>query len=447
MKSFKQKAKLFVKIVSFVLIFLFLFQGVQKVFTADMSDREYRQMTMIYGEEENSLDAVYIGSSNTYAFWTSMVGFQEYGLRIMQYGCPAMPVNVSEYLIREARKTQPDALYLVTINTLAEEEIKDNVMHWLLDYMPFSKEKMVLTNHMTQLADLSLSDSLEYYVPMIRYHSRWDSLVPGNFADLSENYKNSNSPHFWYHNIKDVSKNYKTTDEKMELPDGLKQSIESLLDYCDEEKVKVLFVIAPQARKNVDSIRQYNTITEMVTSRGYEVLDLLPKAEEMGIDASKDFYNELHTNVHGSLKFTHYLSQYLIENYGFEDKREDAQSASWREAWEEYKVDLAQAALDFEITNEKRDYDMPAVQSFVGTKAEDRNILTWNTVEKADGYAVYRKSGKEKPWKVIGETTDGLFEDTEIDGETDYIYTVVPFAEKAGEKIYGDFKYNGIKCS
>ena len=96
------------KAVAFVLIFIILLFRVSRIMTVNSADMEYQLMTGIYGEEENSLDAVYLGSSDTYAFWNPLIAYEEYGICVYQYNCSSQPLTVAENLIKEARKTQPD---------------------------------------------------------------------------------------------------------------------------------------------------------------------------------------------------------------------------------------------------------------------------------------------------------------------------------------------------
>ena len=56
----------------------------------------------------------------------------------------------------------------------------------------------------------------------------------------------------------------------------------------------------------------------------------------MELDLTKDYIEQLHTNIHGSIKISDYICRYLAENYGFTDKRGDPNYASWDEAWDRY---------------------------------------------------------------------------------------------------------------
>ena len=92
----------------------------------------------------------------------------------------------------------------------------------------------------------------------------------------------------------------------------------------------------PRAEKDEERLSQINQLNAMIEERGYDTLYLMDQTDEMGIDITTDFYNRNHTNVHGSIKYTQYLSEYLIENYGFEDKRFDEAYKSWDKGYKKY---------------------------------------------------------------------------------------------------------------
>jgi fibronectin type 3 domain-containing protein len=70
--------------------------------------------------------------------------------------------------------------------------------------------------------------------------------------------------------------------------------------------------------------------------------------------------------------------------------------------------------------------------------------VSWDAVEGAEGYAVYRKQ-EGKHWERI-ESVDGLFcTDATAQSGATYVYTVVPFLTENGQVYYGKFDYNGAE--
>ncbi len=439
------KGKYIIKSVIFVLICCILLGVVSRIVTVNTANYEYALMTSIYKEPEDSLDAVYIGSSNCFVFWNSLVAFEEYGITVLPFASNSQPINAAEYLIKEAVKTQPNSLYIVNVNSLVENDLNDYGMHKLLDYLPFSLNKLKLTNYITGLANLTAEEKAEYYFPLIRYHSSWNELVSGNFSNKFVDYKNSSTHPNYLNVISDVADKFTPSTERSEISDVLKSSIISLLDYIKETDLNVMFVTVPQARGNEEDTKKYNTLNDMIASYGYPTLDLLNGVENTGIDFSTDCYNQCHTNIHGSLKFTHYLAEYLVENYNFADKRNEPNYDSWNKAFERYQKYLDRTVLDFEIDNGSRDYTLSAAENIAAENKDTQNQITWSASNNAAGYKVYRKV--DDKWSLIASTENLYYFDIEIEAEKDYTYTVVPFTTKGEEIYYGNFSYTGVSVS
>lgn len=386
------KLKILIKSIVFAVLFALILSTVNHALV-ERDDMGYQNISGFYEEPNNTLDAVYVGSSNCFVFWNSLLAWKEYGISVYPYACNSNLFFSTKYLIKEARKTQPDATFIVNINSLNEGEVNLQQMRNLIDNMPLSLNKLMLIRHMSNIGDYSFEDRLEFYFPNIRYHSRW-SEVTSEDLDMELNGLKGASIYKPYLTIsEDVSSSYNTTEEETTLSEKIISSTEDLLDYCDKENVKVLFVTVPQAKSD-NEMSRYNALNAMIEERGYPVLNLNDHMEEMGIDIKTDFYNNKHTNIHGSVKLTKYLSEYLIENYHFTDKRENPDYISWNEAYDEYKEKIAPYVLDLEMDFELRanDLEAPVIRRY---KYTDYASIRWDTVQGAEGYAIYKKRKRQ----------------------------------------------------
>ncbi len=433
---------------AFVVIFAFIFNNISRTFTISSEDHEYQFMAGLYEEEENSLDAVYIGSSNVYAFWNPLVAWEEYGIAVHTYASSSQPFMIAKYLLKEARKTQPDAVYIFNTNTVCNDGLggladNDVAMHRVLDSMPASLNKIELTNYMANVADFSWSERMEYFFPIIKYHSRWNELDESYYNAELNGFKGADTYDYYFGNVKDVSDKYVTTSKKGEISDELKQSVTDLLDYCDQQKVKAVFVTAPRAEKKKADVAKINAVNAIIESRGYPMLDLIENYEDANLDFTQDYYNRRHTNIHGSIKYTHYLSEYLIENYGFRDKRNDPAYESWNKGFQEYFTLMEPYVMDFELDPNHRNFDLKRTK--IKLSHQEYGVeVSWKKVEGADGYAVFRKED-DSQWTMLTKTNELSYIDKGYTEDTLYRYTVVPYSVKGGERYYGDYNYKGKK--
>ncbi len=430
------------KSIIFMLIFVVLLSGVSRIMTVNSLNEEFQLMTGIYQEEENSLDAVFLGSSATYAYWNPVIAWKEYGISGYLYNCSSQPLLVAEHLIKEARKTQPDALYIINVNTLGNDGVSDVVMHRLLDFMPFSAQKLQLTKYVADMKQLSFADRMEYYFPLLRYHSRWNELTAGYFSEWNNNIKNASMYSTYLSTSKDLSNDYITTNQRAEISDELNQSINSLLNYLEKEDIKAIFVTVPRLEKT-ENAQHINTVNDILSKSSFPVVNLSNSLEEIGLDLKWDFYNETHCNIHGSIKFTYYFAEYLIENYGFEDKRENPDYASWNEAVDNYTEILNPYIFDFELDNNNRNYDLAAVENMTIINNQQVRFVRWEPSVGADGYVVYRKT--DSNWTYIGKTESCDYVDIYTEEGSAVSYTVVPYTQNDGDIFYGNFSYTG--CS
>ncbi len=321
-----------IKAIVFVLIFLVGFSAVQTIFEVG-DERSSQRIKGFFEERENSLDAVFLGSSASYAFWSAPIAFAEHGITVYPLATSSQPTFAAKFLIEDARKTQPDAVYIINISNIQEKDDK-HLQKLLVDY-PLTFNKLLMTDYLCDFFELGFSERMEFYLPIIRFHGRWTELKESDFYLEKDEYKCGN----FYDTFLNLSGDIMDFEYDFETENGLAQKVidglNDLMDYCEKENVKVLFFVSPQAITEKRMGRQ-NVMIEMLEERGFDVLDLRKCVNEIGLDFETDYYNNNHTNIHGSIKTTDYISRYLIEKYGLEDKRGLQEYSDWAEASTKY---------------------------------------------------------------------------------------------------------------
>lgn len=450
--------------VAFLLVLLIAVMAVQSSFGIDTS-RAFLTHQGLKMEKRDSLDAVFIGASNVHAFWQPMYAWADQGIAVYNYSIDSLPIVAVKYLVEEARKTQPNALFIINLSTFKRKGAKDTIenMHRLVDYMPLSLNKIHLINDMAKSSDLSWSEKLELFFPIIRFHSRWDELSGWAYGVKLIDYKCSMKTIRFLENCEDISGQFKFYDTRTEPAEDTMAVFTELLDYLEKKKLNVLFVSVPQVSSKTFQ-GHMNTLEDMVIERGFPCLDYYEEFNETGLDLRMDYYDTKHTNVHGSMKFTHCLGNYLIEHYGFVDKRGGKGWESWDELVDPYINLIGKHTLPFERENAARFVsDVPTLK---GMTAEAQSItVSWEPVEEVDGYEIYRKNPKENKgkWHLVGdivaevdeETDNGSviereeednsmkYLDSNLRSSSEYTYTVVPYRAVDGKKLYGSFNVNG----
>ncbi len=451
MKVFRK----FIKAAAFVLAFILLFSAVSGVLVSPNDYRNYQWVGAFYETEKNSLDAVYMGSSAVYAFWCPAIGWEQNGIAVWNYTTPRQPLVAAKYIIEECRKTQKDALYIVNLNRVSMK-YDNTAIHFLLDYMPFSMNKLLLTEKLCKTAGIEGEDKLQYFVPLQLYHTRWSSLTAKDFSYKPDG--TMGSPQYsgfltgvFEDEVQDV-----VTSEGEEPKQVYLDILNDLLDYCEENEVNVLFTVNPQIAEEAKRQSEINFAKEHVISRGFKVVDFYTDFGSNGIDTTQDYYNMSHTNIHGAIKMTALLSKYLVENYDFEDKRGKEGYEDWDMAAEKYRGIIASSVVPIELETENRDYSIPDVEFTESIFDGEKVCLSWNGSEKAEGYKVYRRmeNTKDKEKAAFVEVAslgaeECYFTDTDFeeDSKATFNYVVVPFRTQDGINKWGSFRYKGVSVT
>lgn len=196
---------------------------------------------------------------------------------------------------------------------------------------------------------------------------------------------------------------------------------------------------------------ELNVLCDMVKEQGFNVVNLQGNLEEVGLDMTTDYYDNKHTNIHGSLKYTHYLGKYLSENYDFEDKRENPDYESWNVAYDKYLDIISPYVLDFELNHEKRDASLLAPKLLECTASNQDLQLKWEKTEGAESYLIYCRtsvgeSDEYTAWNCIGEVgkEDTFYVAQDLDANVTYNYTVVPIRKENETTYFGKYNMNGI---
>lgn len=440
--------KYLIRTVAFLLVFAVAFFAVQSAFGFNQSFA-YLNSKGFPKEKRGSLDGVYIGASNVHAFWQPLVGWADYGIAVYNYSFDALPAGAVKHLIEVARKRQPDALYMVNLNQFknGKEDTEHivTVLHRCLDYMPVSVERFQCIAGLSKTYGLNLAQQLELMFPIITFHARWNDLKSWAMGGEANDFKSSRSKAIFLTGRQDCTDKYTVEEARLPREEAEKAELTDLLDYIDRTGVRVLFIKAPQAMGS--GTQQYmNTLQDIVVERGYPCLDLHASLEQTGLDPCWDFYNPNHTNIHGSVKYTRCLAAYLVEHYGFTDKREAPGWESWNEAKQKYYNLLGGYLLPFETDGAPRArLEAPALGK---AAVEGQDIaVNWSAVEGADGYQIYRKGGEDgNRWKLVDDV-DGQtlsWRDVGRKPATAYTYTAVGYRREGDGLCYGSFDQTGV---
>ena len=198
-----------------------------------------------------------IGASQAYDSWSAPFAFSQYGMTVWSFCCPRLPAQALIYFAEEVRKRQPDAPLIVNLNIFSNLEPNDININWAANHWPYSLNKIKMINDLAEQAGYKGFGKLEFFLPITRFHSKWSNLSKFDYIRPENIYKGGLTVNHFFRNIDDLSLNYMITDEREELPQDQYKNLSEILDYCDANHIKVLFVAVPQAL-NTTIIKQIN---------------------------------------------------------------------------------------------------------------------------------------------------------------------------------------------
>ncbi len=442
--------KTLLKICIFCLLFAILFSAVQSLLNIRGQHYGRKYLRDFYDEPYDTIDAVYIGSSNTYSFWQAPLAWKDHGIAVCAFAASNHPVQACVYEMEEIRKTQPNAMFIMNINSFKDMEVHLPALHCITDFMPFSSNKLQLIRDLAPQCGVYGIDQFEFLFPIIRFHSSWYELTGNDFIPLNYYKGGAYSEAFLGEQI-NITNSLLKTGQRLQLTEQQSAEIEKILSYCDENSVRVLFVTVPQAVTNTSILAQFNTLSDLIRARGYDVLDMDDVIDGAELALDMDYLDSRHVNVHGSIKYTDFLAQYLCDHFNLTDKRGDPRYTSWDEAAENYTDILIETVPAFELEHAPRYYSLAVPQltqlRVTGTSFQ----VQWAGVDHADGYDIYRRFLHDAPeaqdrWELAASVDAETFSYTDkgLQLNCSYSYTVVPFTEDSDGKAYGKYDTLGL---
>ena len=331
---------------SFIFILLVLFLGIHLTYAVRTNGDVKDRFVGFYAEKNNTIDAVFIGSSPLPACIATPKIYGETGITVYPLSSNMQRPVATKFLVEEALKSQKPDLFIFEMRmwAAADEDLLGNMAHTreVTDNMKYSVNRIKTINAMVDDKD----ERLSYYFDIFKYHSNWKTLFLWSqlrtaFYCYPEDLKGSivetevgpaDPP-------AEIS-----PDDREPIPQEQEAYLLELLDYLDANDISALFVVTPYAVKDHEQ-RRFNYMADIIRGRGYNFLDMNYETGEMDFDYSVDIRDfGTHTNICGAEKVTSYLEKYLVDNYREKgialtiDHRGDKRYISWDKAYEKWQA-------------------------------------------------------------------------------------------------------------
>ncbi|MBQ7433137.1 MAG: hypothetical protein IJV50_06765 [Lachnospiraceae bacterium] len=308
-----------------------------------------------FKEPKDTIDVIAIGASEIYTSLNSPLAWEEYGFTSYSVSFAGAPGSLYKAMLKEALNRQNPEVVVIEINGFLNGDKyleKDAKKHTWFDNVPWSSVKW---ESMQEL--ISKDKMAEYLVDFIKYHDNWRHPLK-----CGKNF-------YWkvrlaLKGISDVKCFGTTTlyrgdvafkDFTPKYTEKTEAVLVDLLEYCKEQGLdQVLFLRTPHCINN-KTLEVYDRIEELVTSYGYDFLNLESSFEEVGLDPAVDFYNKDHMNTYGMEKMTEYLGEWITTHYELPQTHSDKLTQYWDQCAEKMHVLLEKSKVDLD-NGKKVDY-------------------------------------------------------------------------------------------
>lgn len=342
----KLMKKLGVILLFLLLAFLILIPLSYMVRPVDSANGTVRErITGFYAEEEESLNAVIIGSSAVYRYVNNPLLWEESGITSYNFAVPGLSIYTLENMIDEVEKTQSPELYIIDARKFILTEDTDfNELRFqqVINNLKYSKNRFDLINRMIE----NPMDRIYYYFDVMVYHDNWSELT-WDSLEYADNEREHDLK--GWENVKSVKKinevDVSSVTDEVQLSETAEETLRSLLEKCQKEGKEVLMLSTPWEISE-ERQKKSNAAKRITEEYGFSYLDMNLCAAELDLDFTTDFYNKRHSNAKGAKKVTEYLAEYLQENYSFTKKDKESVVESWTAAAKKNRSQLEKILAD-----------------------------------------------------------------------------------------------------
>ena len=277
-----------------------------------------RKVEGFYAEEKDSLDFVFVGSSQMFTSVVPAVLWEEYGITSYDFGANEQPMYLSYYYIKEALKYQdPKAIVLEVSYCNAPEYTHEGVHHINLDDLRMGPVKLEAIFDI-----IPEGERFPYIFELAKYHDTWTTMDKASFqyigADKHNPYKGYTPSLDGFADGGEFNEEIAKVTEKAELAELSVKYMEKIIALCKEENVDLLFLKTPN--DHIQNQPEYNAVADIAENHNIPYLDL-----------NREMKGQLHNHVFHAETITKRIGEWLTSLYEVEDKREKPEFAQWNE--------------------------------------------------------------------------------------------------------------------
>lgn len=299
------------KDIIFLIILILLFNICTNIFV--LKGNGYgSDIISFYNLENDSLDAIFFGSSHSYATFSPDIIEAETGLKTYNFATQQQPIYITYHYMIEALKTQQPKYFILETKMLAvdDEYASEGVIRDAIDKMKNSLNKY----EAIQVSVKNEEEKASYYFNIIKYHTRYNSLTKTDII-TGLTYKGLDNRGFISlpsnkDIIVDNSEIIKISSQESLAEKNLKY-LNKIIKLANDNDIKIIFVKSPCTLK-VDEQKKYNWLKKYAQEKNISYIDYNYYFNELNLGIG-DFYDNGHLSGTGAAKVSKAFAEYLKE--------------------------------------------------------------------------------------------------------------------------------------
>lgn len=326
MKS--KSVKTFVQVVVGVLLLAVMVLYASKVLERKDAYVKYEA----FFREQNDFDVLFFGSSNMQLMVNPLQLWNECGITSYNFGNTSERLPVTYWTVKNALEyTKPKVVVIEVSQYGQTEKYKDMYsVHLAWDRFPLSMTKIKAVYDVLSPED----PRYELLFDVILYHDRWSELTPEDFS-RSFSKERGYAPSYEYMAFERPEYEYRISEEAVDT-EGVTY-LEKTVEELQQQGIQVVFVHSPEVNSEE---KQARINAASVTAEKYNVPFIdFTVMEDCVVDYATDLSDADHANIQGATKLTHYLGEYLMQNYDLTSHAGDEAYHDWDVSYEQFKAD------------------------------------------------------------------------------------------------------------
>lgn len=269
---------------------------------------------------QDSIDVFFLGSSGLFSGVSPNNIWRNEKIKSFNFSSSDQPYIVRYYNILDLIDRQKPKLIVMDISSLNKHDLipteASYEVYFRKGYVDIQDEDLK-KQYLKDLEDWFPDfNTLDYRVPLLRFHSSWSDIDEDNFKDYEdpEGYTNFLMGGLLSSSIEELEFDSYDGEEEFEPSEFNAFYAEKIIEFTRENDIELLFLITPKTK----SYRDKDLVAEEFAKKhGVNFINFSDKShmEKMDLDLKQDFYNWGHLNIWGNKKFSSYLASIISDLY------------------------------------------------------------------------------------------------------------------------------------